>query len=350
MKIKNISLSSTEKLNFISNVSTMLSAGIPILSVIDSLAEEGRGNVKKILEEIHKDLLQGKHLYASFAKFPRVFDSVTVNMVRAAEESGMLDVVLKDMKAQIKKDIALNRKIRTALTYPAVVMLVFFGVLFTILVVAIPKISTVFAQLKTPLPLPTKILIFLSNLILHNTILVIIGCTLIVAGLAALYRWQQKRITTMLCSLPIVATVVRDIDLLRFSRSLHLLLTAGIPITGALELTEQVVVRPDIVKALAHAKQTVLTGKTLSFSFKQHKKIFPSTMIELVQAGEKTGTLDRSLIDIAEYFDYKVADSLEVLTALLEPVMLVLVAILVGGMIVSIIGPIYGMIGQISPH
>lgn len=155
--------------------------------------------------------------------------------------------------------------------------------------------------------------------------------------------------TYFLSSLPLVSKVVRDVDLLRFTRSMHLLLSAGITINSSLELTESVVLKPEVAKAIEHAKKAVVTGKTLSYSFKQNKKIFPSTMIELIQAGEKTGTLDKSLQDIAEYFDYKVTDNLEVLTALLEPIMLVVVAIIVGAMIVAIIGPIYGLISQISP-
>lgn len=175
MKSKHLRLSNTEKLNLVSNLSTMITAGIPILSAVISLSDEARGNVKKILTEIHTDLLQGNHLYMSFAKFPMVFDNVTVNMVRAAEESGTLDTIFKDLKIQIKKEIVLTRKIRNALTYPLLVVLVFFGVLTTILVVAIPKIAAVFTRLKVTLPLPTKILIFMSNTLLHQTWLVITG-------------------------------------------------------------------------------------------------------------------------------------------------------------------------------
>ncbi|HEX7042297.1 MAG TPA: type II secretion system F family protein [Patescibacteria group bacterium] len=350
MNYKRMTISDNDLLNLVSNLSTMISAGIPILSAINSLSEEARGNTKKILVEIHEDLLKGKHLYESLAKFPYIFDTITVNMVRASEESGTLDTILKDLKAQVKKDIAFKRKIRSALTYPALVMVVFIGVLVLILTVVMPKISTVFTQLKVKLPLPTKILIFSSNLLIHQTIFIILGIIILVGGLFTLYFFQKKRVLKFLYSLPGISQLVRDIDLMRFTRSIHLLLNAGTSIPAALELAEHVVHKADVARAIAHARQTILTGKTLSHSFKMHRKIFPGTMIELTQAGEKTGSLDKSMMDISEYLDYKVTDTLSTLTALLEPIMLVVVAILVGSMMVAIIGPIYGLIGQIAPH
>ncbi len=346
--MKNISITNSEKLNLISNLSTMLRAGIPILSAIGSLSEEAQGNVKKILEAIRTDLLQGKHLYVSFSRFPLVFDGVIVNMIKASEESGTLDVVLIDFKEQIKKDIAFKRKVRSALTYPALVLIVFFAVLFLILVVVIPKIATVFTQLKITLPLPTKILFLMSNAVTQHTIIVVISIILVFLGSFLLFRYQRKKIFPILYSLPVVSRLIRDIDLMRFTRSLHLLLNSGVSITNALGMTENIVRKKEIARAIIHAKQTIIGGKTLSSSFKQRKKIFPGTMIELVQAGEKTGTLDRSLKDISEYFDYKVSDDLSVITTLIEPVMLVMVAILVGAMMLAIIGPIYNLIGQIG--
>ena len=350
MNYKRLTISSGELLNVVSNLSTMLTAGIPILSAVHSLGEEARGNSKKILQEIYGDLLKGKHLYESLAKFPMVFDSVTVNMVRASEESGTLDQILKDLKEQIKKDIALNRKIRSALTYPVLVVFVFMGVLLLILTVVMPKISTVFGQLKVPLPLPTKILIFSSNILIHQTIFVILGVAIIGVGGYLYFKFQKQKVMKVLYMLPGISQLVRDLDLIRFTRSIHLLLNAGTSITTALDLAVHIVKKPEIARAIEHARQTILTGKPMSHSFKLHRKIFPGTMIELTQAGEKTGTLEKSMKDITEYMDYKVTDNLSMLTALLEPVMLVVVAILVGSMMVAIIGPIYGLIGQIGPH
>ena len=320
------------------------------LSHLKLNSEEARGNTQKILTEINADLLKGKHLYESLAKFPLVFDTVMVNIIRASEESGNLDLALKDLKEQIKRNIIFNRKIHSALTYPILVFIVFIAVLLLILIVVMPKIATIFTQLKVTLPLPTKILIFSSDLLIHKTVFVVGGIALLITGFTLIFKLQRKRVLTFFYSLPGVSQLVREIDLMHFTRSFYFLLNSGISITSALEMTERIVLKQEIAKVIAHARQSILTGKPLSYSFKLHRNILPGTMIELTQAGEKTGSLDKSMLDISEYLDYKVTDTLEVLTALLEPIMLVVVAILVGSMMVAIIGPIYSLIGQIGSH
>jgi type IV pilus assembly protein PilC len=345
-----VRLKPIEKLSLIGNLSTMISAGIPILSAIHSLAQEGRGNMKIILETIYADLLHGSRVYSSFEKFPEVFDPVTISMVQAAEESGTLATVLQDIREQIKKDIAFNRKVRGALTYPALVMLIFFAILGMILVVVIPKIATVFSQLKVTIPLPTKILIFSSDALLHYPLYIIAGLSLIIGGIVFLFKKKRKKMLKLIHAIPVISQVVKEIDLYRFSRSLHLLLTSGISITTALGLTKNVVVNAEVAAAIGEAQNAVLSGSTLSSVFKERRNVFPGTMIELTQAGESTGTLDTAMHNVSEYLDYKITDTIAFLTALLEPVMLILVAIVVCMMMVAIIGPIYNLIGQIGSH
>lgn len=345
---KNISVSASEKLNLFSNLSTMLNAGIPILETVESLLDGSKGNTKKILEVLRDDLIQGKHLYSSFSNFPNVFDKVTINIIKASEEAGTLDITLKDLKQQITKDIEFTNRIKAALIYPLLIFIVFIGILLLILVVVVPKISTVFLKLKLELPLPTKMLIFVSNLILNYTIPAILGTVAITCGFIFLYRTKKHFIFNILFSLPLVEKLIKEIDLTRFSRSLCLLLTAGITITNALELAEDVVLKSEVAKSIGFARETVLSGKAMSEGFKEKKDIFPSMMIKIIEAGEKTGTLEKSMQDISEYLDYEVSNTLKMLTTILEPLMLVVVGILVGAMMLSIIAPIYGLIGQVG--
>lgn len=350
MKDKNISISGAEKLGLISNLSTLISAGIPILPSIDSLLEDAKGGSKKILEEAKADLLQGKHLYLSFSKFPNVFNKVSVNVIRGAEEAGQLSATLKILRDEVRKEIEFNDKIRSALTYPILVLLVMIGIVIVILVVAVPKIDTVFSRLRVDVPLPTKIMFFVSHIILTYTVWVILAAVLLSVGGYFLYRKKKRWLLSLLYPLPIFSTLFREIDLTRFSRSMHLLLSSGITITNALELTEDVVQNPKIAKSIAFAKETISSGENLSVAFKKHKRIFPGVMVKIIEAGEKTGTLDKSMEDISEYLDYRVSNSLKTLTVALEPVMLVIVGLLVGGMMLSIIAPIYNLIGQVSPR
>lgn len=349
MKLEKLRLKNRERLNLISNLCTMITAGIPVHSAIHAMTEEAKGNVKIVLDTMSQDLLTGKHLYESLAQFPRIFDSVTVNMVKAAEDSGTLDVTLKDVKEQIKKDIELQRKVKSAMTYPVLVMVVFTLILTMILVVVIPKIAVVFTQLKVHIPLPTRIMMGMSDILLHYPLVVLAVVIALTAGSIALYRVKRQKIIQLFGSLPVIRNVVRTIDLWRFTRSLYLLINAGTTIPAALELTEKVVVKPEVARAINFTYQSVLTGSPLSASFKQHKKVFPTSMIELVQAGEKTGTIDDSFHNVSEYLDEEISDSIDLLTTLLEPILLVMVAIMVGALMVAIIGPIYGMIGSIGP-
>src|SRR3989344_4015936 len=172
MKYENITLSGNDKLSLISNLATMISAGIPILESVESLLEDSKGNTKKLLETVREDLTQGRYLYTSFSNFPKIFDKVSVNIIKAAEEAGTLDVTLRDLKDLIRKELEFTDEIKGALTYPILIIIVFFVIMFLILVIVMPKISVVFLQLKIDLPLPTRILIYVSDLITKNTLAV----------------------------------------------------------------------------------------------------------------------------------------------------------------------------------
>lgn len=350
MNIKNLTISRNDKITFVSNFYTMLSSGIPILETVDSLLEDAKGGIKKLLLTLKEDLTQGQHVASTFAKFPKVFDKVTVNIIKASEEAGTLDTSLKDLKDTIKKENEFNDKIKSALIYPTFIIIVFIAVFVMILVVVIPKISTVFSRLNVPLPLPTKIMIFMSNSLLSYPIPIAAGAAVIIGTIIYLYKQNKSFFVRCITSLPVVSKLAAQIDLTRVTRNLNLLLSAGIPITIALELTEDVVVKKDLKEVIAHVKEVVIGGKNLSQGLKDRKKSVPQIMIKIIEAGERSGELDKSMQDVADYLDYEVSNSLKTLTALIEPLLLVFVGIAVGGMMLAIIGPIYGMIGQIGPR
>lgn len=326
----------------------MLSAGISILELVDSLLEDAKGNTKKILEVVREDLMQGKHLHSSFDKFPRVFDRVTVNILRAAEEAGTLDETLLELRDNIKKQVEFTDKVKSALMYPGVIVCVFVGVVFMILVVVMPKISLVFGRLNMELPLPTRIMIGASNIILNYTLQLILVLGIIVAGIVFLFIEKKRYLYNLVFSLPMLSDIARLIDLTQFSRSLSLLLSAGIPINTALDLTEDIVMKKDIARAIKHCKDVVLTGRRLSEGMKDAKKVIPSIVIKITEAGEKSGTLEHSMLEISQYLDYQVTKTLATSLILLEPILMVVVGVMVGSMMMAIISPIYGMIGQVG--
>ena len=350
MNTKRVTLSANDKKALIGSMATMLAAGISILEVVDSLLEDSKGNMRKVLEVLRDDLMQGQHVWEAFSKFPNVFNKVTVNILKASEEAGNLDETLKDLTTTIQKEMEFSDKIKSAVMYPLLIMVVFVGVLLMILIVVVPKISTVFLRMKVTLPLPTRVLIFVSNLLLHNTIAFVGGITVAIVAFVFIYRTNKQLIFNVIFSLPVVSELVKQIDLTRFSRSFYHLLSSGIPINTALELCHDVVLRKDIAATILTCRDMVLSGKRLSEGLKANKGIVPTIMIKMIEAGEKTGTLDKSLEEISEYLDYQVSSALRTLTALLEPIMLVVVGILIGGMMLAIIAPIYGLIGQVGSH
>lgn len=344
----NVTLSNNEKIGLISNLSTMLAAGIPIFEAVNSLLEDSKGNTKKVLEVFRDDLGQGEHMHVTLSKFPRAFDHVTVNLIKASEEAGTMTTILKDLKDNIRKEMEFSDKIKSALTYPVLIMVVFVGVLLMMLVVVIPKISTVFLRLNVELPLPTRILITLSNLLLHNTIPLVLGLVFGITTLVFLFKRNKHLILGPVFKLPLISNLILGIDLTRFSHNMYLLLNSGLPIVDALTLAQEVVMRKDLKAMIGRSREMVVAGKKLSDGFKTKDRKIPSIMVKLMEVGDKTGTLDKSMQDISEYLDYETTSNLKAITVALEPIMLVVVGVSIGGMMLAIIAPIYGIIGQVG--
>lgn len=338
----------SEKISLISNISTMLTAGISIVDIVDSLLEDSKGGQKILLETMRDDINQGLRLNETFAKFPQIFDKVTVNIIKAAEEAGTLDVTLKDLKVTIKRDQEFTDKVRSAFVYPILIMLVFLGVMLVILTFVVPRIGKVFMRMGTTLPLPTKILIFMSDTLLKYTIPLILGMIAAAVGFVFLFRAKKRLIYNILFSMPMVSQLVRQIDLTRFTRSMYLLLTSGIPIVSALDLSQEVVIKNDVRNAIKRAREVVFSGRPLSEAFKEQKRTVPSMMTRITEAGERSGGLDKAMSDISEYLDYEVSKTLASVITIIEPLMLVIVGILIGGMMLAIIAPIYGLIGTVG--
>lgn len=348
MAFGQVRLSADEKIGLISNISTMLTAGIPIADTIAALLEEAKGNQRKILLTLQEDVTAGKQISESFARFPFVFDKVTVNLLKAAEEAGTLEATLKDLQKTILQEREFSDKVKSAMFYPMVVMVIFFAVLLTMLIVVIPRISSVFSRLNVELPLPTKILIFTSNFLLTNWIAVIIVLAIVIALFVVLYSTKREIIFGVLFSLPLVSKLVTQIDITRFSRSLNLLLASGIPITISLELAQEVILKKEVQQLVAQAREQAIAGHPFSAGLRSKKNIVPSMMIKLMEVGERSGTLEEAMMNVSEHMDYTVSKSIKKFTALLEPIMLVVVGLAVGGMMLAIIAPIYGLISQVG--
>jgi type II secretory pathway component PulF len=342
-----VRLTPTEKLEFISNLAAMLSAGIPLLESVEALIEGSKSRSKIVLEELKKDLESGQTIADSLSRFPESFDPIAINLIRGAEESGNLEKNLKDLADTYRKDIEFNRKVKGALAYPLFVFVVFTAIMTVILTFVIPRISQVFSRLDVDLPLVTRFLIFLSGLLINFWPWIVGG--LILAGV--LFYWilktRRRQILYLLSSLPFLSELAREIDLVRFSRSMALLLASGIPISKSLELSQNVLVRKELIDILEFARQEVSQGKKLSEALGVKKGVIPQILIRIVSTGERSGGLERSFQESSEFFDNRVSATIRTITTLLEPTILVVVGLVVGVIMLSIIAPIYQLIGSI---
>lgn len=348
MKTTSVTFSTDEKLNLLSNLSTMLASSIPILDAVNTLLEDSKGNLNFFLTTLKEDLNAGNRVNTTFAKFPRSFDRVIVNLIRGSEESGTLETTLRDIKNNIQKEAEFSDKIKSAMMYPTIIFSVLAAVMMMILIVVIPKISVVFTRLRVTLPLATRVMIFMSDFLVNQYLYLIFGIIILVIIIVFLYKEKRQFFTKIIVSLPLISKLSKKIDLTRFSRSLFLLLTSGLPISTALEYSQDVVSNQKIKQLIEKSRDMLTSGKQFSAGLKNNKNIIPTMMIKLIEVGEKSGTLEKSMQDISDYMDYQVSKDLKTITTLIEPIMLIFVAVAVGVMMISIIGPIYGMISQVG--
>jgi type IV pilus assembly protein PilC len=341
-------LSRKDKLTLVSNMATMLNAGIPTLEAVESLRDESKGLVRKTLDTLRGSLYEGHPLSHGMAKMPDTFDPVTINLVRAGEEAGTLETVLRDLTKSIKKEMAFSDQLKASMTYPLFVLLIFLGVLSFILSFVIPRISKTFSGFSGELPAATTFLIKVSTFFLDFFPFIILAGILLVVGLVVLYKIRRREVLNLLLSLPGLRKLGREIDLANFTRSMSLLLSAGIPVAEALEFSETVVSKKEVRKMIQDMKKRVNAGQPLSAGMRTAGRVAPSMMIRIVETAESSGALESAMQDLAQYFEAQVSKTLKLLATLLEPIMLVVMGLLVGGMMLAVIAPIYNLITQLN--
>ena len=217
-----------------------------------------------------------------------------------------------------------------------------------ILVYVIPRISKVFSKLKVELPIQTKIMIAVSDTFLAYWIIITVIFVIFVVTMVFLFKTRRRQITSIMMSLPLISRLGKEIDLAKFTQAMGFLLSSGISITKAMEYAQHVVVKKSTSEAIAKANEKLLAGNPLAEGFEKSKDVFPVAMIRIIAAGEKSGSLEKSLVELSEQFEEQVENTLKTVTTLMEPLLLIVIGFLVGGIMLSIIAPIYQMIGSIS--
>jgi type IV pilus assembly protein PilC len=344
-------LSIKELSMFCRQLSTMLMAGIPLITALSVIVEQFKGRAMgKVLEDIYKSVQSGSMLSRALAEKGECFPEILINMTEAGELSGSLDKTLERMATHFEKELKLKQKIVNALIYPAIVLLVAFGVLVIMLVYVIPTFVGIFDELGVDLPATTKFIIAASNFTRKNIIYIIIVIIFAIIGYKV-FRNSEKGsviIDSLKLKIPLIGKVLLGQATTRFARTLATMTSAGVSIIIALETTRNVINNKFIEKKFEDIILRVQRGEGLSFPIAE-SGIFPRIVEILIRTGEESGTLDSMLEKTADYFESEVENQVTRLTSVFEPLIIVLLAGMVGFLVSSIILPLFKLYGSIQP-
>lgn len=348
MTTSRIRLRGKDKVSLFSDLATMLTAGIPISEVIESIEMDSNGKLKRVLKELHQSITNGEPLSKGMERFPRSFDTVTLNIMRAAETGGTLEVSLQDIVRNLKKQLAFIDSIRIAMIYPAFIGVIFTGIILLMLTFVIPRIAKVFESMRVNIPWITRAMITASDYFLGHWILVSVVFIGLIVLIYLLISMNRRAVVSALLSMPGLRRLGTNIDLLQLTRSFALLVKAGVPLDESIVLSKRVVRKKQVIAAIDLMQRNIEAGRPLSHGLRDGKTVIPPIMSRSIETAESSGTLEQTLQSLSEYFDEQVAESVKIVNSLLEPVMIVVIGVMVGSLMATIIAPIYNLISQVN--
>ena len=339
-------VSDKEMAIFTRQFSTMIDAGLPLVQCLNILAEQSDSKtLRSVTGQVARNVEAGSTLADALRRHPRTFDDLFTNLVEVGEAGGILDVVLQRLSAYIEKAAALKRKVKAAMVYPSAIIGVAIMVVIFMLTFVIPTFAQMFKDLGADLPLPTKVVLWLSTFVRTYILLIIaamIGCVL---ALRSYYRTEGGRATidALMLKLPIFGTLIRKVAVARFTRTLGTLVQSGVPILDGLRITARTAGNKVVEKAVLQCRAAVTEGKTLAEPLRV-SGVFPPMVTQMISVGEQTGALDAMLSKIADFYDDEVDTAVSTLTSLLEPMMIVFLGVVVGGLVVAMYLPIFKLV------
>jgi type IV pilus assembly protein PilC len=343
-------ISLDEKVILTRNLAAMLDAGLTISRALSVMERQTQNPLlKTVLSSVIASVKQGEAFSAAIAKFPRIFSPLLVSMSRAGEESGKLAASLRVASIQMDRSSNLRKKIRSALVYPAIVIIAMLGIGILMLVYVVPTLSGTFQELHVALPGSTLFIISASDFLTHHTLLSISILILVFAGaLAALRTKRGKEIMGWIAlKTPIIRALVVEVNAARTTRTLASLLSAGVDMILSISITRDVIENAHYKKVLAEAEQSVTKGLPLSTAFAKHSHLYPPLVTEIIAVGEESGHLSELLKDTAEFYEESVERQTKDLSTVIEPLLMLFVGALVGFFAISMIAPIYSLSNSI---
>ena len=331
---------------FTRQFSTMIDAGLPLVQCLNILAEQSESKtLRSVTGQVARHVEAGSTLADALRRHPRTFDDLFTNLGEVGEAGGILDVVLQRLAAYIEKAEALKRKVNAAMVYPCAIIGVALLVVIFMLTFVIPTFAQMFKDLGADLPLPTKIVMMLSDFVRGYILLLIAGMIGAVMALRSYYRTEGGRATidALMLKTPVFGTLVRKVAVARFTRTLGTLVQSGVPILDGLRITARTAGNKVVEKAVLQCRAAVTEGKTLADPLRT-SGVFPPMVTQMISVGEQTGALDAMLSKIADFYDDEVDTAVSTLTSLLEPIMIVFLGVVVGGLVVAMYLPIFKLV------
>ena len=345
------SISVADKAALCRFLATMLRAGLPISEAIEIIRKETENKkLRKILVDVSFQTRKGSSVSSILSKYPRDFDPVFLTIVKAGEESGTLEKAFDYLAKQLLAIHEVTQKIKGALVYPAVIVVAMMGNAIVMVTFVLPKISEVFTRLDLDLPLATRLILGLGNFVGENTLLVLGTSGFLIMIVVALFfiRSSRQAIMNMILRLPVIKKLASQIDVARFARTLSTLLASGVPILSALDVSADSLSQIRLKKIAKGFSKGVEEGETLSDVLLKGKKVFPLVMVQTIRAGEKTGSLEVVLQELAEFYESEVDYTLKRLTSLIEPVLMLVIGVAVGALVIMMVVPIYSIVGNLE--
>lgn len=330
---------------FTRQFATMINAGLPLVQCLSILAsQQENAAFSKVISQIKENVESGQSLAEALKKHPRAFDELYVNLVEAGEAGGILDVILNRLSSYIEKTEKLKKKVKSAMVYPAVVTGVAIIVTGIILLFVIPIFEKMFREVGQALPVPTQFVIALSRFVGNNVIFIILGGGAFIFLVKRFYRTEKGKylIDDLLLKLPIFGMLLRKVAVAKFTRTFGTMVSSGVPILEAMDIVAKSSGNKVVERAIYKARASIAEGKTISEPLEE-SKVFPPMVTQMIGVGEASGELDTMLNKIADFYDDDVDAAVTTLTSMMEPIMMVVLGGIVGGLVISMYLPIFKM-------
>jgi type IV pilus assembly protein PilC len=337
---------------FTRQLSVMIDAGLPLVQCLELLQkEEPNPNMAAAIDAVRQEIEAGASLADALSKRGEAFDTLYTNMVAAGEAGGILDVILQRLSTFIEKEVKLKSQVRSAMIYPSAVLSIAAVVVVVILWKVVPTFTMLFAGMGAQLPLPTRVVIAMSNALIYALPFMVGGFFGGVYMLRKYYASVKGRlkIDTMLLKTPLIGKILRKVAVARFCRTLGTLLSSGVPLLDGLDITSKTAGNAVIENAVKHVRARIERGETISAPLRT-TGVFPPMVSQMIGAGESTGALDTMLNKIAEFYEEEVDVAVAGLLTILEPVLIAFLGVVVGGIVISMYMPLFDLISKMSSH